>query len=335
MLAGAPNLALIGLRGTNATVFEDTFYGTTSIQILDLSSNFMLMIPTRLLENQTSLHTIDFANNRLWNFENIQDVFGNQSRSIAINLQMNSFKVIDFEFMKRFNSFQFSGNSIGTIPENAFSPELIELSLNAMELRSIHENAFVGLNQLRRLTIESNPLESLGRNIFHPLITLETLSFTGNTLSHFHPEMFVHNTNLIMLNLASNGKMELGENMFTSSLMNLDTLTISSNQIYRLNSNSFGTLRNLTRLVVSHNRISEIEPGFFRNFPNLQTFDASSNECISSNLVNVDFDNFEGLNMCRVNWSNRNGTTTTPSGQVKLSVFNAVLVASLASLFFL
>ena len=109
------------------------------------------------------------------------------------------------------------------------------------KLLTIHENAFVGLGNLKELILSNNKLTELSPTTFRGLQNLLFLDLSFNKFVSFHPETFCGLVNLKALDLrwnkledvnfliASNG----GENSTNErrGLMRLEKLCIGANPI--------------------------------------------------------------------------------------------------------
>lgn len=136
-----------------------------------------------------------------------------------------------------------------------------EWSAMTMEL---HEQAFVGLNELIELDLSDNNIWSTKTETFCTLYSLKTLNLTNN-----------HLQNIKTLGFADS----LREQNLSVRSCNLviEILDMSYNDLIVLTDNSLSKLRSLSKLCLQNNAISTLENGAFKGLLSLQVLNLSSN----------------------------------------------------------
>lgn len=154
-------------------------------------------------------------------------------------------------------------------------------SLEAVEITStssshIEDDSFMDLKNLKRLILNNNFLEKIGKNTFSSLTNLQTLDLSSNLLSIIDSEAFSALENLFFLYLHDNcikamdkfhfasnefQKIHLSMNLITAlphmeNVNRIHELDLSSNKIEILNFRKYFTV--LHSLKVSRNKISSV-----------------------------------------------------------------------------
>ena len=136
---------------------------------LDLSSNLIRSIPTKLSNNIENLETL--------------------------NLNSNNIKHIDdlaFEMFGKLRNLQLDGNVLKSISDEMFSGlvNLESLSMQHNSIRTIELDAFAQLGRLQSLFLSKNELEQVNES-FNRLYGLKNLFLDFNRIAWIHPKAFV------------------------------------------------------------------------------------------------------------------------------------------------
>ena len=155
---------------------------------------------------------------------------------------------------------------------------------------SLDEEAFLGLKNVRLLSLSQNDLRQLPEELLKPVPKLEKLFLggktdekryelivQGNLLSSLPQKLFLHSKHMKILDLSENQLQELPAHTF-QDLTALETLDLQGNEISQIPREAFASLTSLQTLGLSRNKISQISGEAFANLTSLQTLGLSSNQ---------------------------------------------------------
>ena len=163
------------------------------------------------------------------------------------------------------------------------------LDLGRANLTWLDEDAFLGLENLRLLSLTQNYLTQLPEELLKPLPKLEELFFggktnnygeiivTGNLLRTVPEQIFFHTKQLKTLEISENKLEQLPAHAF-QSLTSLQTLDLESNKISQISGETFAGLTSLQTLNLESNKISQISGEAFAGLTSLQTLDLYGNK---------------------------------------------------------
>ncbi|XP_051172988.1 P-granule-associated novel protein 1-like [Leptopilina boulardi] len=161
-------------------------------------------------------------------------------------------------------------------------PKLKYLSLANCEIISLSNNTFLSNLKLIYLDLSGNQIQQLSERIFLKTPVLESLNLNDNKLQkipNFHSLV-----NLKKLYVKNNQITNLNKDSFSSSLENLQILSLSTNNIDSIDSNTFDNLLSLIVLDLSGNQISNLE---YRSTFNLQYLILTNNTISSMDNIQL------------------------------------------------
>jgi len=161
--------------------------------------------------------------------------------------------------------------------------DIVELDLELKRLKSIDENTFHGLTDLKVLKLRYNVLEKIPN--LSGLTNLKVLSLNSNQIDSIDPNAF-HGLNLQQLDLGSNVLEEINLN-----IPSLKVLDLGSNCIKNINPNTFQNVASLQSLNLEQNYIKSLEDNTFVCLPNLKYLNLCLNE-----IEKINSNTFSGLN---------------------------------------
>ncbi|XP_070541111.1 insulin-like growth factor-binding protein complex acid labile subunit [Ptychodera flava] len=190
------SLNLRGQFDNPSQITNTTFKGFqgTNFQKLDLSSNYIYVLPHRVFQWLQHLTTLTIENNNLYSLS--RGVFQGLDRLITLILTQNNLSNItqvsqsiadlrQLQFLHlNFNEFS------GQIPPGIFEtvPSLLVLDLSDNSFTSIHPNSFTSLPNLQFLDLSYNAIQySVPHAAFSFITSLQTLNLTGNNLGSWIP----------------------------------------------------------------------------------------------------------------------------------------------------
>lgn len=299
---------------------ENLLQNMTNLRIFSIGSNLISQISPNLLRNAVNLEEFLGSGNRFMDQQVIVNVLTGKTNLRRLWLSNNNFVFFDFRFFSQFQSLVdlSIGSNTGT-RLTQISWQFLPSSLTTLRVDGIGEeipgNAFNHLSNLNSLTLSGLGITSLHRDTFSTLSRLEFLSIQNTNLRNLHPDLFINQISLSNLNLNNNQIEELSAGIFSRLVnlgirSNLHGIRIASNNIQRLNVNSFGQHPHMRHIDFLANRINEIERGIFSRFnQNLIYAGFRLNVCVSQTFFNpVNLDNDDRLTLCFNNWA---GITTT------------------------
>ena len=343
------------------TIPGDLFGATSNLEEFYITFNELTSLPDSLLQNMTRLRTVYIDGNYLTNLSStflsnvvnlekfsiydnkfqdpqpIMNILTRHTNLKEIYLSMNPFTTFNFSFFEKFQKLEIlwigttSSPRLATISWQSLPRSLLTLVVNGIG-EEIPENSFNQLTNLKSLELTGSGIVSLQKDTFRSLTQLLKLSIRNTNVKVLNPLLFIGLVNLSDLNLSNNQIEELPFEIF-GPLRNLGTqasdhgIRMSSNQIQRLNSNSFGRHQFMSSMSFASNRINAIERGIFSRFNStIAGADFRSNLCIKlsfNSSTNLDF--FGDFERCYQNWEAGNATTplttvsvlptsTTPGG---------------------
>ncbi|XP_041781629.1 toll-like receptor 6 [Anopheles merus] len=286
-------------------VGDKALSGLKELQILDLSSNKLVALPTDLfrdpaqsiqeiyLQNNSisvlspglfskleQLQALDLSQNQLTSAWVNRDTFAGLIRLVLLNLASNKITKLESEIFS-----------------DLYTLQILNLRHNQLEI--IAADTFSPMNNLHTLLLSHNKLKYLDAYSLNGLYALSLLSLDNNALTGVHPEAFRNCSSLQDLNLNGNEltqvplalkdmrllrTVDLGENSISvieepgfRGMNNLYGLRLISNNIENITRKAFKDLPSLQILNVARNKISYIEKGAFEPAVSVQAIRLDGN----------------------------------------------------------
>lgn len=174
-----------------------------------------------------------------------------------------------------------------------YLPSLRKLDLVSCKIRKIPSLAFSGLSGLKEMSVQTfnNRLSAavileVEEDAFTGLNDLRKLNFTHNNLWTLPKGIFCGLSSLTSLNLSVNYLQDMNDLGFSSSELvacriPLRTLDLSHNSLSKLPSKSLGQLRKLEHLNLASNNLNVVEDGALDELSALVTLDISGNRLVA------------------------------------------------------
>ncbi|CAL8109057.1 unnamed protein product [Orchesella dallaii] len=276
---GLSRLESLDLSLNNIYMLEDNVFLDLQLRLLNISSNSISALSSKVFSGLSSLLSLDLSRNSLSSQRITGDAFESLVRLVILNLSHNQLTTLSPATFRHLNSLQvlhLGNNGISSIAEGAFETliNLHNLDLSNNRISSLDGKVFSNLFVLRQLYLDHNQLRS---DQMHPesmrnLTSLEDLGLVGNDLESV-PQAIKG------LNLKT---LDLGENTISivDSLLNMGQLIglrLVDNKLTELPPNFCKSLKNLRVLNVAQNRISKISPGAFSACPDLRALRLDAN----------------------------------------------------------
>ncbi|XP_066142674.1 chaoptin [Euwallacea fornicatus] len=240
-------------------------HNMTGIKILNVSHNSIESVPKKTFPKLYELHTIDLS------YNNLSDIFNSVFQTLF------SLRTLDL-----------SHNSLESIKPSTFGalPTLLKLDMSYNKLENIARSALTRLASTRELILHHNNLSTL----FILPISTSHLDLSHNDFEHIPAKLWPTMNSLLSLDLSFNS---LGDNLEQgsfASLLTLQRLNLSYNQLTQPPWVSISELTALQYLYLQGNNLTKLTRNAFGKMPVMFELDLSDN-----NISNVSSRAFEGL----------------------------------------
>ncbi|CRK86654.1 CLUMA_CG000490, isoform A [Clunio marinus] len=314
-------LKLLKINDNEISMLADkALNGLRTLQIVDLSSNKIVALPSELFKDPSqSLQEIHLQNNSISVLS--PGLFSNLVQLQALDLSINQLtsswiNKSTFKGLIRLVLLDLSSNKITKLESEMFSDlytlQILNLRHNLLE--TIDADTFTSMSNLHKLLLSHNKIKYLDAYSLNGLTVLSLLSIDNNALNGISPEAFRNCSSLQILNLNGNEltkipqalkdmrllrTLDLGENLITSldepgfsGLNKVYGLRLIGNQIENISRTAFRELPELEILNLAKNQITYIERGTFEASPSIEAIRLDGNF-----LTNIDglFYNMPGL----------------------------------------
>ena len=298
-------------NGISALAME-TFMGIgKDIRYLDLSSNFLTILPSGSLDYLYNLIYLDFNRNLLVTLDT--GLFVNLQSLTVLSLYSNALVTIDVRVFANLHSlrqFHLSSNSLTTLNVDVFADlhSLIELSLAYNLLVTLDVGVFANLHSLTNLILDGNSLVTLDVGVFVNLHSLTQLSLNSNKLVALAVGVFANLHNLTLLFLYDNSLVTLDAGVF-ADLHDLTYLNLLNNSLVTLDAHVFDRMYKLIHLALDHNALVALEMHVFVTLHKLHDLYLTDNK-----LVALDQRTFYMLTELRYLYINKNKISHLEAG---------------------
>uniref|UniRef100_A0A452VBP6 Podocan n=1 Tax=Ursus maritimus TaxID=29073 RepID=A0A452VBP6_URSMA len=262
-----PNLRSVYLHNNklaDAGLPDNMFNGSSNVEILILSSNFLRHVPKHL---PPALYKLHLKNNKL---EKIPPgAFSELSNLRELYLQNNYLtdEGLDNETFWKLSSLEYldlSSNNLSRVPAG-LPRSLVLLHLEKNAIRSVDADVLTPIRSLEYLLLHSNQLHARGIHprAFQGLKRLHTVHLYNNALERVPSGLPRRVRTLMILHnqITGIGRDDFATTYFLEEL-NLSYNRITSPQVHR---DAFRKLRLLRSLDLSGNRLHTLPPGLPRN----------------------------------------------------------------------
>ncbi|KAF0287755.1 Toll-like receptor 6 [Amphibalanus amphitrite] len=269
-LAGLHVLSRLSLDNNRLTsVDDDVFANITSIQNLRMQKNELTSIPSSL-RRLTNLQELNVAENNI--SDDTHGVLQALPHLGLLNLAGNKLRNVSVEFLA-----------------NLTDVSMLDLSRN--EIENVDSGAFDKATNLMAVRLDANKLRNIN-GLFAKLPSLLWLNVSDNQIEFFDYALIPGE--LRWLDIHKNQVREIGNFYNIESVIRLETLDISHNQVSLIGSSSVPD--SIKYFIIASNQLTTVEPGTFENKRQLIRADLSSNQLseLAQDAVTLPRDDDEG-----------------------------------------
>ena len=302
------HLEVLDVSSNEITALEGNIDFMPGLKELYLGSNFIRQCDVLVLESAAALEVLDLSDNQI--LELPTGIFEKLQKLIVLSLANNSLTTLEAHLLDGLSSLEIldlSGNNLSELSSRLFADlaNLVELVLSQNRLSgSLQANLFTPLSELQALKLDNNQLENFSalsaeegssssnnnklRELDLSNNRLATLGSTGasSQLTHLHlshnnlntlsSDALKNCTNILVLDLSHNKLTQVPSSL--RHLKALQTLDLSSNSIDSLANAPILSMDHLWRLQLSHNKLKNVTSDLLNRLESLQILDLSSNQ---------------------------------------------------------
>ena len=232
IFTGLSSLERLAMAGNALSSLPEGVFGELSrLTWLDLGSNALTALPERIFSGLVSLETLWMNGNSLTELP--EAVFRDLSRLVDLNLGFNSLTALPegvFDGLSALQALGLHQNSLMELPRGLFvelsgtprqPARLDSLWLQGNRLRTLPEDVFRGLGNLRALLLNRNSLVALPEGVFRGLSHLQVLLLSDNSIASLPEEIFQGLSRLEELRLDGNRLAALPPGLLDDTLSEL------------------------------------------------------------------------------------------------------------------
>lgn len=279
-----PSIKSLIMKNNKIKSIESAIQFYPDLEILDLSGNHLLKLPSRTFQYQKRLKEMRLNSNKIGHIE--ADTFHGMESIQVLNLRGNLIDLLEhnsFSSLLNLEELNLGENRIAEIKSDAFYRlyNLKILYLDDNSLSHVPAESFLPLTNLAELFIGVNSFTTLEKNAFEKLKKLTTLSLNGAQLHNISHGAFTGLDSLRVLDLSSNRLSRIPTKEI-SVLHRLEELSIGMNDFEIIPEKAFEGLSNLHQLeIIGANKLVRVQNNAFIDNGNLRIIRFISNEELS------------------------------------------------------
>ncbi|XP_069131705.1 uncharacterized protein [Argopecten irradians] len=251
---------------TNDKFPDDVMTCLTYLNSLDLSSNQFQYVPQTVRSaNMTSLQSLQLDSNYLTFIET--GTFSQLPAIVTISLGSNNIVVIENDsFPSTITSIGLGSNCFRFTHNNPFTnlASLTTLTLSGNQISVIPDTAFTNCTALTDLQLDSNNIGWLTKVMFSDCPLTYRFSASNNDIAYIEDGTFAHISSLTYLNLQDNKLTRYPKGGDFSNL-NVNYLNLGNNRFTEVPAGVFSGTVVGNNLYLSNSEISVIETGAFQS----------------------------------------------------------------------
>lgn len=279
-----PSIKSLIMKNNKIKSIESAIQFYPDLEILDLSGNHLLKLPSRTFQYQKKLKEMRLNSNKIGHIE--ADTFHGMESIQILNLRGNLIDQLEhnsFSSLVNLEELNLGENRIAEIKSDAFYRlyNLKILYLDDNSLNHVPAESFLPLTNLAELFIGVNSFTTIEKNAFEKLKKLTTLSLNGAQLHNISHGAFTGLDSLRVLDLSSNRLSRIPTKEM-SVMHRLEELSIGMNDFEIIPEKAFEGLSNLHQLeIIGANKLVRVQNNAFIENGNLRIIRFISNEELS------------------------------------------------------
>jgi len=269
---------------------SDTFAEELSmLERLDLSYNNIGKLPEAVFCSLHNLVHLNLTRNRLRHLESFHfGSAGGQHKCGAslqvLDLSHNNFDTVNSQVFSQLSGLQelyLQGNVISVIGDHGFDglAAMSVLNVASNRLVNLAPELFADARALRETYLQNNTINVLAPGLFNELSRLLVLDLSENQLTEewVNAATFTGLARLVFLSLSNNNITKLDAMIFRD-LYRLRSLRLDNNGVQHLPENVFLSLTEMRTLVLSNNKLTRIDQFTFDGLPSLNQLSLDNNQ---------------------------------------------------------
>ncbi|XP_025419820.1 toll-like receptor Tollo [Sipha flava] len=273
----------------NMEVQSDAFLEELNmLERLDLSYNNMAKLPEAVFCSLQNLVYLNLTRNRLRHLELFHFGSSGQQKCGAtlqvLDLSHNNFDSVNSQVFSHLSNLQelyLQGNVLSVIGDHGFDgmSALSVLNVASNRLVNLAPELFADTRELREMYLQNNTINVLAPGLFNELSRLLVLDLSENQLTEewVNAATFTGLVRLVLLSLSNNNITKLDATIFRD-LFRLRSLRLDNNGVQHLPENVFSTLIDMRTLVLSSNKLTRIDQFTFDGLPSLNQLSLDNNQ---------------------------------------------------------
>ncbi|KAI1732277.1 leucine rich repeat domain-containing protein [Ditylenchus destructor] len=283
-LAGIGAIDILRISNTPIHTLKSRAFGSLIVRRLVLANNSLVEIEKAAFTGPLldSLEELEISWNALTAIP--KDGIANLKRLKSLSVtnsritNVEPFTFLHFYSRNAIETLDLSGNQLTSLPAQSLLglEGLRRLTLDKNQILDIPNDAIQTVsNSLEELWLGVNQIHSIGKLPSMP--KLKALSLDVNRISTISTDTFENTPNILYLHLSNNAFSEIDFRMF-QRIGQLKLLSMNYNMISRLDKETFQFIPSLVRLELSNCFISSIEEDTFNSIPKIQFISLSNNK---------------------------------------------------------
>lgn len=254
--ANLTDLQVLNLSGNSLDenwIKPGIFTGLSGLIVLDLASNHISKVESKLFSDLGALQMLNLAHNQIHTLAS--NAFSGQLNLHILLLSHNELESLHHQTL--------NGLSL-----------LNSLALDNNKLHSLHQEALQNCTSLRELSLSNNLLTQVPKALHH-MAALTTLDLSQNVIGFLKRESLQGLPKLTALKIGKNELSRIGEGAFKEA-PELKHLDLGGNRFQKLGQETFRALKKLESLNLAENELEDVN-GLLQTQIHLKWLNISNN----------------------------------------------------------
>lgn len=251
----------------------------SSIEILDLSNNFIGELDPNVFERFTELKRLYLSGTMITEFD--ANSFSFLKNLDVLDVSQNNLKTIqNIHLFPKLKNLFAAGNGLENIREiiEKASKSLMFLDLSDGKMESLNETTFDHLTQLQTLILKNTSLTLTDFDPFDPLFRLLSLDISQNNFTNVNFEMLSNTFNILKELSMSNCQISNASQIIQQLSVSMEQLDLSGNNLAEFDLQTLEQFFNLRLLNLSNCNLMQFDTKILRNLLELSVLDLSHNK---------------------------------------------------------